>query len=102
MYRNHQLLGDSQLVRFSKQILGMKGSTECTQKRRVLMLFFLFIEVTRAVAYCVSGQRIQGLHNMLISKEYKLHRNVILMIGTNDLRHVNSSVVCQYLKKKFA
>lgn len=49
----------------------------------------MFIDRSRSIGYCVSGQKIQELYNLLVNKEYKLHHNVILMIGTNDLKNVS-------------
>lgn len=48
----------------------------------------------RSIGYCVSGQKIDDLYSMLVSKKYKLHNNVILMIGTNDLRQVSVLINC--------
>lgn len=70
-YKDHQLLGDSQFVRFSKQVLQTRSAG------------------SRSINYCISGQTILGLYDKLVKKEYKLHNNVIVLIGTNDLKAVS-------------
>lgn len=60
----------------------------------------MFVDVRSSIGYCISGQKIQGLYNMLIKKEYKLHKNVIVMIGTNDLKYVGYFFNHEYFIKK--
>lgn len=74
LYKQHQLLGDSQLMRFSTHLLGYRQKTEYTGDR-----------CTRRVGYCVSGQRIKDLHVLLTKHDYDVEDRVIMMIGTNDL-----------------
>ena len=74
LYKQHQLLGDSQLMRFSTHLLGYKQETEYKGDR-----------CTRRVGYCVSGQRIDDLNVLLRKHNYDVGDKVIVMIGTNDL-----------------
>lgn len=67
LFRNHQLIGDSQFVRFAEQII-----FSCTIKNR-------------KIQYCVSGQTTSDLYNLLNAGGSPIHNSVILMIGTNDL-----------------
>lgn len=69
MYKNHQLLGDSQFIRFAHHIVRYKWERE--------------------IQYCVSGQKTQDLLEMLVEAKYPIHNNVLIMIGTNDLIQVS-------------
>ena len=73
-YKNYQLLGDSQLMRFSEQMLKFKKAIEWTAKGR-----------TRRIGHCVSGQKIGDLKLRLEDNDYIVGNNVIMMIGTNDI-----------------
>lgn len=74
LYKQHQLLGDSQLMRFSKTLLGHKQTTEYIGKKCI-----------RRVGFCVSGQTIGELNSLLQKNRHELQSNVVVMIGTNDL-----------------
>uniref|UniRef100_A0A8D8S1L1 OSK domain-containing protein n=1 Tax=Cacopsylla melanoneura TaxID=428564 RepID=A0A8D8S1L1_9HEMI len=71
LFQNYQLIGDSQLVRFSEVFLSCK---------RVF-----FPGSSGRVGYCVSGQRAAQLATHLSAKLWPVYKNVILMIGTNDI-----------------
>ncbi|GJQ83900.1 hypothetical protein Trydic_g19840 [Trypoxylus dichotomus] len=73
-YKNYQLLGDSQCVRYAEQMLGMHACTSLTTGTK-----------SRYIGYCVSGQKIQDLEHRLSNRNYEVHSKVIMMIGTNDL-----------------
>lgn len=72
VFRKYQLLGDSQLVRFSQVLLGLRKWSLKSHKSRI--------------GYCVSGQRIAELGARIRASECKLNPNVIVLIGTNDMR----------------
>ncbi|KAL1461514.1 hypothetical protein WDU94_013403 [Cyamophila willieti] len=71
LFQNYQLIGDSQLVRFSEVFLSCK---------RVF-----FPGSSGRVGYCVSGQRAAQLANNLGAKFWPVYKNVVLLIGTNDI-----------------
>ncbi|KAF2899634.1 hypothetical protein ILUMI_06543 [Ignelater luminosus] len=73
-YRDHQLLGDSQLLRFSEQILHCKANLIHAEDGKF-----------RRLGYCVSGQTIKDLQQRILNNEYKLADKVIMLIGTNDM-----------------
>lgn len=71
LYRNHQLMGDSQFVRFSKQILQERAGDN------------------RQIGYCISGQTIEDLYNLLARKVFPIHEYVMILIGTNNFVRVS-------------
>ncbi|XP_071056182.1 maternal effect protein oskar-like isoform X1 [Onthophagus taurus] len=93
LYEDYQLLGDSQLMRFSEQLLSFKS---------------LYSDGIRRIGYCVSGQKIDELKKRLLKGEFEIHKNVILLIGTNDfIQKTDYQVMCssytqllQFLKLK--
>lgn len=60
-------MGDSQFVRFSRQLLNYENMSY------------------RQIQYCVSGQTILDLYTQLKREEFDVHTKVIVMIGTNDM-----------------
>lgn len=66
VYLSYQLLGDSQFVRFSENVLDYDYTT------------------SRKIQYCISGQTIHELYINLGRKEFQIHDRVLVMIGTND------------------
>lgn len=77
-YRGFQMIGDSQLVRFSEQILNARRVVNSSpgQAKRV------------HIGYCVSGQKIGELLAMLKRNEFVLGDKIIMLIGTNDMTYV--------------
>lgn len=101
LYRNHQLMGDSQFVRFSKQILHER-SGGCTYFIKFKQIQQFFVADNRNIGYCVSGQKIEDLYNLLIHKAFEIHEHVIILIGTNNLTRVSfSELFIMYFTKKF-
>ncbi|XP_018331749.1 uncharacterized protein LOC108741433 [Agrilus planipennis] len=76
LYKGYQLIGDSQLLRFAEQMLDMKKN-----------VIYPSLEngKSRRIGYCVSGQNLNDLKRRLLEGEYKIHKNVIVLIGTNDM-----------------
>lgn len=74
MYRNIQLLGDSQFVRFSVQIWG--GRIQHQGR-------------TRRIGLCVSGQTMRDLRRRLDDINYDVEPQVMIMIGTNGFLKVS-------------
>lgn len=73
LFQDYQLFGDSQLVRFSELFLNCKRQYHQNSSGRV--------------GYCISGQTAQQLCRHLERKPWPVYRNVILLIGTNDISH---------------
>ncbi|XP_067011639.2 maternal effect protein oskar-like [Anabrus simplex] len=70
MFFSYQLIGDSMLLRFAEQILGLRCKYE---------------NGLRFLGYCVSGQTLKDLRMRLKAEFYRVSDKVILLIGTNDL-----------------
>ncbi|KAF5302369.1 hypothetical protein FQA39_LY10408 [Lamprigera yunnana] len=84
-YKDFQLIGDSQLLRFSEQILSYKKYI----RRRNLDVG------SRRLGYCVSGQVIADLKERMLKMEYGISKKVLLLIGTNDfLRNTPLHSMC--------
>ncbi|KAI5746743.1 hypothetical protein M8J77_007009 [Diaphorina citri] len=72
LFQNYQLIGDSQLVRFSELFLNCKRQYLSGSSGRV--------------GYCIGGQRAEQLCQHLTLKTWPVYKNVILLIGTNDIK----------------
>ncbi|KAF5294250.1 hypothetical protein FQR65_LT10836 [Abscondita terminalis] len=81
VYRGFQLIGDSQLLRFSEQLLPYKNCISSYNSG----------STPRRLSYCVSGQKIEEIELLLRKKEYPIGKKVILLIGTNDF--LNNTLV---------
>ncbi|RZF32224.1 hypothetical protein LSTR_LSTR011496 [Laodelphax striatellus] len=85
VFNGYQLIGDSQLVRFSETILGLQR--EFTHSS------------SGSIGLCVSGQKISELHRRVWEKIHPVGEQVILLIGTNDLlKGTKTNVMCVRLK----
>lgn len=81
------MIGDSQLVRFSEQILNGRRIIQSIpgQGKR------------SQIGYCVSGQKIGDLLAMLEDRDFSLGDKVIMLIGTNDITYVTNATLFYYL-----
>ncbi|KAK4886747.1 hypothetical protein RN001_003018 [Aquatica leii] len=77
VYRGFQLIGDSQLLRFSEQLLQICVPTTSSGE-------------SRRLGYCISGQKIREIEQRLISKDYPIGKKIIMLIGTNDFLYNTS------------
>lgn len=83
-FAGYQLVGDSQMVRFGEQVLGLQRLQTPTKSARI--------------GICVSGQTISELHRRVRQKFYPIDKKIVLMIGTNDfLRNAEVSTMCHEL-----
>ncbi|XP_075233922.1 uncharacterized protein LOC142331749 isoform X2 [Lycorma delicatula] len=84
MFSGHQLVGDSQLLRFSQYILGMQRKIDINGKGWL--------------GLCVGGQRICDLHKRVLEGIIPLAKKLVVLIGTNDLlKGTSSSEMCKGL-----
>ncbi|RZF47712.1 hypothetical protein LSTR_LSTR005976 [Laodelphax striatellus] len=84
IFNGYQLIGDSQLLRFSQKILGLQR--EFTHSS------------SGSLGLCVSGQTIADLHRRIKENFHPVGEQVILLIGTNDLlKGTTTSNMCRGL-----
>ena len=75
-YKNYQLLGDSNLLRFTVQVSGSRVEKE----------WFLSKKEVRHSGFCVSGQSVDQLLRRVKEGSHLIGSQVLVMIGTNSVR----------------